>query len=272
MNEINAVLKKNDKKYPIIAKIHKRNILEDYQLDPINFYQKWRGKKPEGIGYEIEVLNHDELNLLHKEMNRSLDSEGRLISLNIHKGNDDKIYVCYTPHINSFEEAIGVFKNWSCVVYSQIFLGLTYQQLGKEIDSNNFIKISEYAEKKLNKEKLILDYSRQKEWIEFTELLKKESDIIDSLFPDNNDPIVKYFVKFNLKLQLSNFEKMAIHYKNVIDTTEDSTDEDRNNQLYKTAKSFEYTQEEKDAFENFQNKLREAKKINSRIQELINNN
>ena len=67
--------------------------------------------------------------------------------------------MCYTKHLEYNSESTSIFKKWSCIVFAQIFLGLTYQKLGEAIDSDCFYKCAEYALEQLSLNNLRITYS-----------------------------------------------------------------------------------------------------------------
>ncbi len=118
-----STLKISGKTYAIRSEAIKRSSVEDYQLDIDNFYIKFGGKPPCGEGYEIEVLNPEEINDWH-EKEHKLICENKLIQLHMHTGKDGKTYVCYPLQIKEKEEALRLQKEWARIMFVQIFFGL----------------------------------------------------------------------------------------------------------------------------------------------------
>jgi hypothetical protein len=95
-----------------ICAMHQANSAEDLRLSVEEFYKKWRKNHdlPSFPHYEVELLNQDEI-----------EQKFPKPDLHVHKSEDGKKFMCYTPDIPSPEAAYLMWKAW-CVgsVYSLI--------------------------------------------------------------------------------------------------------------------------------------------------------
>jgi hypothetical protein len=118
---------------------------EDYKLNPESFYLEYGKRKPEGRGYEIIILNYDEIMEWHQK-ERKLVRYGNLVNLHIHVGDDSKQYVCYPFQIKTKDEAIRLFKEWARIMFAQIFFGLSDSFLYGETKSLEMTKWAEFID------------------------------------------------------------------------------------------------------------------------------
>jgi hypothetical protein len=152
-----STLKINNQKYSIFVKIHKRRTSNEYQLDIKNFYEKWGGKIPKGQGYEIEILNNEEIQVWHQTQRRLLNSEDQLATLHIHSGNDQKPYVCYPLQIKTKREAEKLFSEWARIMFVQIFFGLSDSFLYEKTQSGSTTEWSKFTDSFLKEKGLQID-------------------------------------------------------------------------------------------------------------------
>lgn len=125
MINIQSAMNLHGKEYKILGRIHFRSTAFEYQLSFVDFYKRWSGKTPDGVGYEIEILNEAEIMSWHQNCRVHLKADGELATLHIHGGEDGRPYVCYPSHIKTQEQAIRLFKEWARIMFLQIFFGFS---------------------------------------------------------------------------------------------------------------------------------------------------
>lgn len=140
-----SIMQTRSASYKIICNVAYRPTSEDYKLNPESFYFKYGKRKPEGRGYEIIVLNYDEIMGWHQR-ERKLVKDGKLISLHVHTGDDSKQYVCYPFQIKTKDEATRLFKEWTRIMFAQIFFGLSDTRLYEETKSLEMTKWVEFID------------------------------------------------------------------------------------------------------------------------------
>lgn len=144
--------------HTISCKINFRPSSESYQLNPDSFYLEFGKKKPVGKGYEIEILNYPEILDWHKKQ-KVFTKNGKLLDLHVHKGDDTKMYVCYPLQIKTKEESIRLHKEWSRVMFAQIFFCLTDEFLYLETVSSSTTEWCEYIDEFLKTKNLKIEDS-----------------------------------------------------------------------------------------------------------------
>lgn len=108
--------------YRFAAIFHPAEKPEDFHLDPVTFYEQWGKSIPQGLHYEVEIIEPEEKffeqHVLHIARSRK----------------NGKLFICYPRPIPTLEDAVQVFRTWCLgsvlTITNQIDLNTILKQAG----------------------------------------------------------------------------------------------------------------------------------------------